>query len=102
MPRSTDPLVIGGVVGDVLEPFTSCVSLRIVYNNCSEVINCCELKPSQILNKPRVEIGGDDLRNLYTLVSIYKCHNTYHSFIFSFVKFSRSLNIPSYFRVLIN
>ncbi|KAK7374946.1 hypothetical protein VNO80_08389 [Phaseolus coccineus] len=70
MPRSTNPLVIGGVIGDVLEPFTSCVSLRIVYNNGSEVINCCELKPSQILNQPRVEIGGDDLRILYTLVMV--------------------------------
>ncbi|ESW11121.1 hypothetical protein PHAVU_008G003700 [Phaseolus vulgaris] len=71
MPRSTNPLVIGGVIGDVLEPFTSSVSLRILYNNIgSEVINCCELKPSQILNQPRVEIGGDDLRTLYTLVMV--------------------------------
>jgi len=71
MPRSMDPLVIGGVVGDVLEPFRSGVSLRIIFNNCSEVINCCELKPSQVMNQPRVEIGGDDLRTLYTLVYIY-------------------------------
>ncbi|XP_027927355.1 protein HEADING DATE 3A-like [Vigna unguiculata] len=70
MPRSMDPLVIGGVVGDVLEPFRSCVSLRIIFNNCSEVINCCELKPSQVMNQPRVEIGGDDLRTLYTLVMV--------------------------------
>jgi len=71
MPRSTDPLVIGGVIGDVLEPFTTRVSLRILYNNSLQVINCCELKPYQILNQPRVEIGGDDLRTLYTLVYLY-------------------------------
>ncbi|XP_027927354.1 protein TWIN SISTER of FT-like [Vigna unguiculata] len=70
MPRSTDPLVIGGVIGDVLEPFTTRVSLRILYNNSLQVINCCELKPYQILNQPRVEIGGDDLRTLYTLVMV--------------------------------
>ncbi|KAG4923002.1 hypothetical protein JHK86_051815 [Glycine max] len=70
MPRSTDPLVIGGVIGDVLEPFTSSVSMGIVYNNCPQVINCCELKPSKILNRPRIEIGGDDLRTFYTLVMV--------------------------------
>ncbi|KAG4937750.1 hypothetical protein JHK85_052669 [Glycine max] len=69
-PRSTDPLVIGGVIGDVLEPFTSSVSMGIVYNNCPQVINCCELKPSKILNRPRIEIGGDDLRTFYTLVMV--------------------------------
>ncbi|TKY64760.1 TWIN SISTER of FT [Spatholobus suberectus] len=70
MPRSTDPLVIGHVIGDVLEPFTSCVSLRVIYDNCSEVINCCELRPSQIVNQPRVEVGGDEFRTFYTLVMV--------------------------------
>lgn len=70
MPRSSDPLVIGRVIGDVLDPFTCCVSMRILYNNSHEVINCCELKPSQIINQPRVEVGGDDLRNFYTLVMV--------------------------------
>ncbi|TKY64757.1 TWIN SISTER of FT [Spatholobus suberectus] len=70
MPRSTDPLVVGRIIGDVLDPFTSCVSLRVAYNNCSEVINCCELKSSQILNRPRVEVGGDDFTTFYTLVMV--------------------------------
>lgn len=68
MPRSTNPLVISRVIGDVLEPFTSSVAMRIVYNNNTEVVNCSELKPSQIINQPRVDIGGNDLRTLYTLV----------------------------------
>ncbi|TKY64756.1 CENTRORADIALIS protein [Spatholobus suberectus] len=38
MPRSTDPLVIGQVIGDDLEHFTSCVSLRVIYNNCPKVM----------------------------------------------------------------
>lgn len=84
MPRSTDPLVIGGVIGDVLEPFTSSVSMGIVYNNCPQVINCCELKPSKILNRPRIEIGGDDLRTFYTLVLcnyVLIAFNLYYIFI---------------------
>ena len=64
----TDPLVVGRVIGEVLEPFTKSMSLRVTYGN--KIVNsACELKPSQVLNKPRVDIGGDDLRNLYTLVS---------------------------------
>ncbi|XP_027350441.1 protein FLOWERING LOCUS T-like [Abrus precatorius] len=69
MPRSMDPLVLGRVIGDVLDPFTSSVSLRVVYNY-SDVINSCEFKPSQIVNKPRVDIGGDDLRILYSLIVV--------------------------------
>ncbi|XP_027353486.1 protein FLOWERING LOCUS T-like [Abrus precatorius] len=70
MPRSTDPLVIGHIIGDIVDPFASSVPLRVVYNNNNEVINCCELRPSQIVNQPRVEVGGNDLRNLYTLVMV--------------------------------
>ncbi|GMN56014.1 hypothetical protein TIFTF001_025132 [Ficus carica] len=65
----TGPLVVGRVIGDVLEPFTKSISLRVTYGN-KIVNNACELKPSQVLNKPRVDIGGDDLRNLYTLVMV--------------------------------
>ncbi|XP_061359480.1 protein VERNALIZATION 3-like [Gastrolobium bilobum] len=70
MPRSMDPLLLGRIIGDILDPFTSSIPLRVVYNNNSEVINCCEFKPSQIVNKPRVDIGGDDLRTLYTLIMV--------------------------------
>ncbi|KAK7304306.1 hypothetical protein VNO77_45174 [Canavalia gladiata] len=69
MPRSTDPLVVGGIIGEVLDPFSSSVSMSVVYNN-SEVINSCEFKPSQIINKPRVDIGGDDLRIFHTLIMV--------------------------------
>ncbi|XP_061359479.1 protein VERNALIZATION 3-like [Gastrolobium bilobum] len=70
MPRTMNPLVVGRVIGDVLDHFTSSVSLRPVYNNNKEVFNSGELKPSQIVNQPRVDIGGDDLRTLYTLVMV--------------------------------
>ncbi|XP_020997034.1 protein TWIN SISTER of FT-like [Arachis duranensis] len=72
MPRTTimDPLTVGGVIGDVVDPFVSCVSLRIVYHNNSEVVNSLELKPSQIINQPRVDVGGDDFRTFYTLIMV--------------------------------
>ncbi|KAK7272874.1 hypothetical protein RIF29_13914 [Crotalaria pallida] len=70
MPRSTEPLVLGRVIGDVLDPFSSSIYLKVVYDNNREVINCCELKPSQIVNRPRVEVGGDDLRTFYTLMMV--------------------------------
>ncbi|KAL8517884.1 hypothetical protein ACS0TY_009266 [Phlomoides rotata] len=69
MPRDRDPLVVGRVIGDVLDPFTRTIGLRVVYGN-REVANGCELRPSQIATQPRVEVGGDDLRTFYTLVMV--------------------------------
>ncbi|KAI5649062.1 hypothetical protein M9H77_35067 [Catharanthus roseus] len=72
--RETDPLVVGRVVGDVLDPFTRSITLRVTYNmnreNSRDVNNGCEFRPSQVVNQPRVEIGGDDLRTFYTLVMV--------------------------------
>lgn len=67
MPRERDPLVVGRVVGDVLDPFTRTIGLRVIYRD-REVNNGCELRPSQVINQPRVEVGGDDLRTFFTLV----------------------------------
>ncbi|GAY45192.1 hypothetical protein CUMW_087650 [Citrus unshiu] len=65
--RDRDPLILGRVVGDVLDNFTRTIPMRITYLN-KDVNNGRELKPSEVLNQPRVEIGGDDLRTFYTLV----------------------------------
>lgn len=67
---SRDPLVVGQVVGDVLDPFTKAASLRVIYNG-RDLTNGSELKPSQVASEPHIEIGGRDSRNLYTLVSIH-------------------------------
>ncbi|CAA2975395.1 protein FLOWERING LOCUS T-like [Olea europaea var. sylvestris] len=69
MPRDRDPLVVGRIIGDVLDPFTRSVPLRIVYAD-REVNNGWDFRPSQIVNRPRVEIGGDDLRTFYTLIMV--------------------------------
>jgi protein FLOWERING LOCUS T len=64
---SRNPLAVGRVIGDVIDSFESSIPLRVTYGN-KDVNNGCELKPSQIGNQPRVSVGGNDLRNLYTLV----------------------------------
>lgn len=91
------PLVIGRIIGEVLDPFTSSVSLRVVYKNQTEVINSCELKPSQIVNKPRVHIGGDDLRVFYTLVCMLPTS------IFFFFQHFFTLSLHSfYIQIMVN
>ncbi|KAH9734103.1 ZCN15 [Citrus sinensis] len=67
--RERDPLIVGRVVGDVLDNFTRTIPMRITYSN-KDVNNGRELKPSEVLNQPRAEIGGDDLRTFYTLVMV--------------------------------
>ncbi|KAJ1274884.1 hypothetical protein BS78_05G093900 [Paspalum vaginatum] len=66
---SRDPLVVGHVVGDIVDPFITTASLRVFYNN-KEMTNGSELKPSQVMNEPRVHISGNDMRTLYTLVMV--------------------------------
>nr|XP_016455132.1 PREDICTED: protein HEADING DATE 3A-like [Nicotiana tabacum]AFY06688.1 flowering locus T-like protein FT2 [Nicotiana tabacum] len=65
-----NPLVVSGVIGDVLDPFTKSVDFDVVYNNNVQVYNGCGLRPSQIVNQPRVDIAGDDFRTFYTLVMV--------------------------------
>ncbi|XP_047257448.1 protein FLOWERING LOCUS T [Capsicum annuum] len=65
--RGRDSLELGGVISDVLDPFTRSISLSVVYQN-REVINGTNLRPSQITDQPRVEIGGNDLSTFYTLI----------------------------------
>ncbi|GJR52905.1 FT like protein, partial [Tanacetum coccineum] len=69
MARDMDPLVIGRVIGEVLDSFTKSINLSVSYYD-REVSNGCELKPSQIMNQPRVDIGGDDMRVFHTLVMV--------------------------------
>lgn len=69
MSRSvTEPLSVGRVVGDVVDSFVPSVKMTVFYNN-KQVVNGHEFTPSLIMSKPRVEIGGEDMRTSYTLVS---------------------------------
>ena len=65
---ANDSLTRGHIIGDVLDPFTSLVPLTVMYDG-RPVFDGMEFRASAVSVKPRVEIGGDDFRVAYTLVS---------------------------------
>ncbi|XP_075081993.1 protein FLOWERING LOCUS T 1-like [Nicotiana tabacum] len=69
MSRGRDTLVLGRVIGDVLDPFTKSIDLRVVYSS-RQVINGCDFRPSQVIHQPRIDIGGADNCTFYTLVMV--------------------------------
>ena len=76
-----NPLAVGRVIGDVLDPFESTIPLLVTYGNRT-VANGGELKPSQVANQPQVIIGVNDPTAFYTLVIalfIYLVY--YHIFV---------------------
>ncbi|KAH8486313.1 hypothetical protein Peur_032800 [Populus x canadensis] len=68
MSRAMEPLTVGRVVGDVVDIFTPSVRMTVTYNSNKQVANGYEFMPSVIAYKPRVEIGGEDMRTAYTLI----------------------------------
>ncbi|CAM0950040.1 unnamed protein product [Alopecurus aequalis] len=68
MSRSVEPLIVGRVIGEVLDPFNPCVKMVTTYNSNKLVFNGHELFPSAVVSKPRVEIQGGDMRSFFTLV----------------------------------
>ncbi|XP_030492795.2 protein TERMINAL FLOWER 1 [Cannabis sativa] len=67
MARILEPLVVGRVIGDVLESFSPSIKMSVSYNK-KQVCNGHELFPSVVISKPRVEIQGADMRSFFTLV----------------------------------
>ncbi|KAL6870949.1 hypothetical protein ACP4OV_014797 [Aristida adscensionis] len=68
MSRSVEPLIVGRVIGEVLDSFNPSVKMTVIYNSNRLVFNGHELYPSAVAAKPRVEVPGGDLRSLFTLV----------------------------------
>ncbi|KAK1563757.1 hypothetical protein Q3G72_032443 [Acer saccharum] len=62
-----DPLVVGRVIGDVLECFTPSIKMCVTYNN-KQVFNGYEFFPSAVTSKPTFGIQGGDMRSFFTLV----------------------------------
>ncbi|GJN38127.1 hypothetical protein PR202_gb27140 [Eleusine coracana subsp. coracana] len=62
-----DPLVVGRVIGDVVDPFVRRVPMRVVYAS-RQIANGCDLRSSAVADQPRVDVGGPDMRTFYTLV----------------------------------
>lgn len=63
------PLLVGRVIGDVLEPFAPTTKMLVSYGS-KQVYNGHEFYPSAISTMPKVLIEGPDMRNFYTLVFI--------------------------------
>jgi hypothetical protein len=81
MARTSEPLIVGRVIGDVLDSFTPTMKMSVTYNN-KQVCNGHELYPSSVTTKPRVEIQGGDMRSFFTLVYYWNSHFPSH---FSFI-----------------
>lgn len=64
----SDPLVVGRVIGEVVDPFTPNVKMAVTYNSNKQVFNGHELFPSAVTHKPKVEVHGGDMRSFFTLV----------------------------------
>ena len=69
MSRAMEPLTVGRVIGEVIDMFSPSVRMNVTYNSNVRVANGHELMPSIVASRPRVDIGGDDMRSAYTLVS---------------------------------
>ncbi|KAG0457857.1 hypothetical protein HPP92_022719 [Vanilla planifolia] len=68
MARSVEPLVVGRVIGEVLESFNPSVKMTVTYKCNKLVCNGQELFPTVVASMPRVEVQGGDLRSFFTLI----------------------------------
>lgn len=68
MSRVLEPLIVGKVIGEVLDNFNPTVKMTATYSSNKQVFNGHELFPSAVVSKPRVEVQGGDLRSFFTLV----------------------------------
>ncbi|GMN50931.1 hypothetical protein TIFTF001_020090 [Ficus carica] len=70
MARSLEPLVVGKVIGDVVDMFSPAVEFTVRYG-AKQVSNGCEIKPSATADHPKAQIlGPPNPSNLYTLVFV--------------------------------
>lgn len=70
--RSSDPLVIGKVIGEVVDSFFPTAKMSVIYNSNNHVYNGHHLLPSTLTSKPKVLLhSAGDFRTFFTLVNIY-------------------------------
>lgn len=85
-PRSVDPLVVGKVIGDVLDMFVPLVEFTVDYGS-KKIANGVDIIPSSAAHKPSVHINASPASpNLYTLVSYLIFFSLVYTFIFSVTK----------------
>ncbi|KAA3458614.1 CEN-like protein 2 isoform X2 [Gossypium australe] len=68
MAKLSDPLVVGRVIGDVIDALSPSVKMSVTFNTNKQVCNGHEFFPSAVTNKPKVEVHGGDMRSFFTLV----------------------------------
>lgn len=80
MGTEMEPLVVGRVIGEVLDYFIPSIKMAVSYNSNKLVFNGHEFYPSALTSKPRVEVQGEDLRSLFTLVChvMHQCYFPVH------------------------
>jgi hypothetical protein len=71
MGASVDPLVVGRVIGDVVDMFVPTVNMS-AYFGPKHVTNGCDIKPSMAVNPPKVTLSGHS-DELYSLVCACLC-----------------------------
>ena len=77
MAAHVDPLVVGRVIGDVVDLFVPTVAMSVRFGT-KDLTNGCDIKPSIAADAPAVQIAGrgDDL---FTLVSTVLISSRYFS-----------------------
>ncbi|KAG1369672.1 Protein SELF-PRUNING [Cocos nucifera] len=58
MARALEPLIVGRVIGEVLDSFNPSAKMAVTYNLNKLVCNGHEFYPSAVTSKPRVEVQG--------------------------------------------
>ncbi|XP_054792196.1 protein MOTHER of FT and TFL1-like [Prosopis cineraria] len=68
-----EPLAVGKVIGDVVDPFVPELKLTVQFGS-KQVMSGCEIKPSLAADRPRVRLmspsNNNNASNLYTLVMV--------------------------------
>ncbi|XP_022963124.1 CEN-like protein 2 [Cucurbita moschata] len=67
--KISEPLVLGRVIGDVVDSFTPSIKMGITFSN-KHVLNGYQFFPSSLSFKPRVHVSGEDMRSLFTLIMV--------------------------------
>ncbi|KAF3332728.1 protein MOTHER of FT and TF 1-like protein [Carex littledalei] len=64
---SVDPLVVGRVIGDVVDLFVPTIDMSSITYGTKQINKGCDIKPSMAADAPTVNIAGKT-SDLYTLV----------------------------------
>ncbi|VAI09786.1 unnamed protein product [Triticum turgidum subsp. durum] len=59
MARVRDPLVVGKVIGEVIDNFNPTVNMSVTYSSDKQVSNGQEFLPTAVVSKPRIQVMTD-------------------------------------------